>query len=109
MWAGIAAEVGVLLLIVYVPFLQSIFGTAGFPAQGWGFLLLCVPALLLADEGRKALLRFRERRRPGDASCRGAGAGRRGSRGGARHAGGEARRPPGAPEGVNGDHPPGVI
>jgi hypothetical protein len=49
-WAGIAAEVGVLLLIVYVPFLQSIFGTAGIPAQGWGFLLLCVPALLLADE-----------------------------------------------------------
>jgi magnesium-transporting ATPase (P-type) len=60
-WVGIATEVGVLLLIVHVPFLQSIFGTAGFPAQGWGFLLLCVPALLLADEGRKALLRFRER------------------------------------------------
>ena len=60
-WVGIATEVGLLLLIVHVPFLQSIFGTAGFPAQGWGFLLLCVPALLLADEGRKALLRFRER------------------------------------------------
>lgn len=60
-WIGIATEVGILLLIVHVPFLQSIFGTAGFPAQGWGFLLLCVPALLLADEGRKALLRFRER------------------------------------------------
>jgi len=61
LWAGITTEVGLLLLIVHVPFLQSIFGTAGFPAQGWWFLLLCVPALLLADEGRKALLRFRER------------------------------------------------
>ena len=60
-WVGIATEVGVLLLIVHVPFLQSIFGTAGFPAHGWGFLLLCVPALLLADEGRKAQRRFRER------------------------------------------------
>jgi Ca2+-transporting ATPase len=61
LWIGIASEVGLLLLIVHVPILQSIFGTAGFPAQGWWFLLLCVPALLLADEGRKALLRFRER------------------------------------------------
>jgi Ca2+-transporting ATPase len=60
-WIGIATEIGLLLLIVYVPFLQSIFGTAGIPAQGWWFLLPCVPALLLADEGRKALLRFRER------------------------------------------------
>jgi len=60
-WVGIATEVGLLLLIVHVPFLQSIFGTAGFPAQGWGFLLLCVPALLLADEGRKAQRRFRDR------------------------------------------------
>jgi magnesium-transporting ATPase (P-type) len=60
-WAGIAAEVALLLLIAYVPFLQTAFGTAPVPPGGWLFLLACVPLLLLADEARKALLRVRDR------------------------------------------------
>jgi potassium/sodium efflux P-type ATPase len=61
-WIGIAVEVILILLIVYVPFLQNIFGTAAFPPQYWLFLLAWTPALLFADELRKALLRWYERR-----------------------------------------------
>jgi P-type Ca2+ transporter type 2C len=61
-WLGIATELVLIVLIVYVPFLQEIFGTAAFPWQNWLFLLFLVPWLLLADELRKALLRWHERR-----------------------------------------------
>jgi potassium/sodium efflux P-type ATPase len=59
-WVGIAVEVTLIVLIVYVPFLQEIFGTSPFPPGNWLFLLAWTPALLLADELRKALLRRRE-------------------------------------------------
>ncbi len=61
-WIGIAVEVTLILLIVYVPFLQNIFGTAAFTAPYWFFLLAWTPFLLLADEARKALLGRRQRR-----------------------------------------------
>jgi potassium/sodium efflux P-type ATPase len=61
-WVGIAVEVTLIVLIVYVPFLQGIFGTAAFPSGNWLFLLAWTPALLLADELRKALLRRQEGR-----------------------------------------------
>ncbi|HAM33827.1 MAG TPA: ATPase [Deltaproteobacteria bacterium] len=61
LWAGIATEIALLLLIVYVPALQGVFGTAGIPLSGWLFLLPLAPALFIADEARKALLRRRER------------------------------------------------
>ncbi|HWS15567.1 MAG TPA: cation-transporting P-type ATPase, partial [Candidatus Methylomirabilis sp.] len=35
LWAGIATEIALLLLIVYVPALQGVFGTAGIPLYGW--------------------------------------------------------------------------
>ena len=57
LWVGVATEVLLLVLIVYVPALQWVFGTAAFPPSHWLFLLACVPSLLLADEVRKALLR----------------------------------------------------
>jgi magnesium-transporting ATPase (P-type) len=59
-WAGIAAELCLLLAIVYVPALQKVFGTSAVPPEGWLFLLAWSPVLLLADEARKALLRRRE-------------------------------------------------
>jgi magnesium-transporting ATPase (P-type) len=62
-WAGIAAEVVLLLLIVYVPFLQKVFGTGLIPLEGWAFVIAWAPALLLADEVRKALQRRREKAR----------------------------------------------
>ncbi len=62
-WAGIAAEIGLLLMIVYVPFLQKVIGTSGIPLEGWLFLIAWTPALLLADEARKAFVRRGERRK----------------------------------------------
>ena len=61
-WIGIAVEVTLFLLIVYVPFLQNIFGTAAFTFPYWFFLLVWTPFILLADEARKALLGQRQRR-----------------------------------------------
>jgi magnesium-transporting ATPase (P-type) len=61
LWAGVATEIALLLLIVYIPALQGVFGTAAIPSSGWLFLLPLAPALFLADEARKALLRRRKR------------------------------------------------
>jgi magnesium-transporting ATPase (P-type) len=61
LWAGVATEIALLLLIVYVPALQGVFGTATIPASGWLLLLSLAPALFLVDEARKALLRRRKR------------------------------------------------
>ncbi len=60
LWVGIAVEIGLLLAIVRVPFLQKVFGTSAFPPEGWLFLAALAPSLLLADEARKAVLRWRE-------------------------------------------------
>jgi P-type Ca2+ transporter type 2C len=45
-----------------MPFFQRVIGTAAFPAQNWLFLFAWLPALLFADEARKALLRWRDAR-----------------------------------------------
>ncbi len=47
----------ILALIVYVPFLQNVIGTAAIPATDWLWLLLMAPLLLLTDEVRKILTR----------------------------------------------------
>jgi magnesium-transporting ATPase (P-type) len=62
-WAGIATELVLALMIVYAPFFQWIFGTAAFPLSYWLFLFAWTPSLLLVDEARKGLLRWRERDR----------------------------------------------
>lgn len=61
-WLGIATELILIALITYAPFLQNVIGTAAFPLRNWLFLFAWTPALLLADEARKALLRLRGRR-----------------------------------------------
>ncbi|MCX7782470.1 MAG: cation-transporting P-type ATPase [Meiothermus sp.] len=58
-WVGIATELLLLAAIVYVPFLQGIFGTAAFAWQHWLFLLAWMPVLLVADELRKWVVRRR--------------------------------------------------
>jgi magnesium-transporting ATPase (P-type) len=58
-WVGIATELMLVLLIIYVPFLQHIFGTAAFSLSNWLFLLAWTPSLLVVDEVRKALWRRR--------------------------------------------------
>jgi magnesium-transporting ATPase (P-type) len=61
-WVGIASELAIIVLIVYVPFLQRLIGTGPFPACDWLWLLPLVPLLLIADEFRKWLARRGERR-----------------------------------------------
>jgi magnesium-transporting ATPase (P-type) len=61
-WVGIATELILVNLLIYVPFFRGLFGTAPFALKNWLFLFAWTPSLLLADELRKALLRWRERR-----------------------------------------------
>jgi len=61
-WIGIGSELLLISLIVYVPFFQSLVGTASFPLGNWLFLFAWTPSLLLADELRKGLVRRKERR-----------------------------------------------
>jgi Ca2+-transporting ATPase len=58
-WIGIGSEIVLIFLLVYVPLLQRIFGTAAFALSNWLFLFAWTPALLVIDEVRKALLRAR--------------------------------------------------
>jgi len=61
-WVGIASELLLVNLLIYVPFFHGLFGTADFALRNWLFLFAWTPSLLLADELRKAILRHRERR-----------------------------------------------
>jgi magnesium-transporting ATPase (P-type) len=58
-WIGIAVEIALIAALVYLPWLQAIFDTAPLPAANWLLLLACTPALLIADELRKAFVRHR--------------------------------------------------
>jgi len=60
-WVGIGTELMLIVLLLYVPVLQQLFGTAPFPLWNWLFLFAWTPLLLVADEGRKALVRRRAR------------------------------------------------
>ena len=57
-WIGIASELALVLLIIYMPPLQRVFGTAAIPLSHWLFLLAWTPVLFLADELRKAFIRW---------------------------------------------------
>lgn len=61
-WAGIVSELVLIVLIVHVPFLQTLVGTAAFSPWNWLPLFAVAPLLLVADELRKALVRHGERR-----------------------------------------------
>jgi magnesium-transporting ATPase (P-type) len=58
--AGIVAEVVLILLIVYTPPGQALFGTAPFGYQAWLLVPPFAVAMLLLEETRKALVRRRE-------------------------------------------------
>jgi magnesium-transporting ATPase (P-type) len=64
-WVGILTELVVVALIVYVPFLQTIFGTAALSFQHWLFLFAWTPLLFIAEEFRKFLLCWWYRRTEG--------------------------------------------
>jgi len=54
---GVLATFGILAAIVYVPFLQPLFGTASLLPLDLLFLLLIAPAVLVMEELRKMLKR----------------------------------------------------
>jgi P-type Ca2+ transporter type 2C len=59
---GIAGELTLLALLVYVPFLQRVFSTGPLDLVNWLYVFAWMPVLLFLDELRKAFLRRRERR-----------------------------------------------
>lgn len=61
---GVAVELALLGLLVYVPFLQKAFHTAPLGLVEWCYVLAWAPAVLLADEARKAVMRRRGRSIP---------------------------------------------
>jgi magnesium-transporting ATPase (P-type) len=58
-WVGIATELALLGLLLYVPVLQRLFDTAPLPLPNWLVLCAWTPLLLIADEGRKVLIHRR--------------------------------------------------
>ncbi len=60
---GIIIELALLAAIVYVPFLQPVFGTAALAPADWLALFLLAPAVLLIDEVRKRLVQRAAKRR----------------------------------------------
>jgi len=58
---GIAVELALLGLLVYTPFLHSLFNTAPLGLREWAYLFAWAPVIFLLDELRKAILRWRER------------------------------------------------
>jgi magnesium-transporting ATPase (P-type) len=57
-WFGIASELFLIVLLIYLPILQGVFGTAALGWRDWLFLLAWTPALLVIDELRKWGLRL---------------------------------------------------
>jgi calcium-translocating P-type ATPase len=56
---GLAVEAALILAIVYTPLGQALFGTAPLPAAAWAFMVPFALAMLVLEEGRKALARVR--------------------------------------------------
>jgi Ca2+-transporting ATPase len=59
---GIAGELTLLALLVYVPFFYGIFNTGPLHLIDWVYVFAWTPVILFLDELRKAFLRRRERR-----------------------------------------------
>jgi magnesium-transporting ATPase (P-type) len=59
---GIAVELTLLGILVYTPFLHSIFNTAPIGLREWIYLFAWTPVIFLLDELRKVILRRRENR-----------------------------------------------
>ena len=62
-WLGILSELVLVVMIVYVPFLNQFIGTGPFPAWYWLFLVPFIPALTIIDEIAKFIKRRIDSRR----------------------------------------------
>jgi magnesium-transporting ATPase (P-type) len=54
---GIAFELSLLCLLIYVPFFNGIFNTSPIGIKEWAFLIIWAPMIILLDEIRKSFLR----------------------------------------------------
>jgi sodium/potassium-transporting ATPase subunit alpha len=59
LWWAVAAEIGLILLIVYTSFGNRLFGTAPLPAWAWAAGLPAIAAMVVIDELRKWVQRSR--------------------------------------------------
>ncbi|NWF86214.1 cation-transporting P-type ATPase [Candidatus Bathyarchaeota archaeon] len=57
-WFGIAAQVSILSFLVYVPFLQALFGTTALGLMDWAFLASLALVVIFAEEIRKWFARI---------------------------------------------------
>ena len=60
---GVATELSLLAVLIYTPFLQGVFNTGPIGPREWAYVFAWTPVIFLLDEARKALLRWRARRR----------------------------------------------
>ncbi|HSQ02155.1 MAG TPA: cation-transporting P-type ATPase [Methanobacterium sp.] len=58
---GILFEVAVVLSIVYIPYLQDIFGTTALGIYQWLYILSFIPIMFFAEELRKYVVRRRDK------------------------------------------------
>jgi Ca2+-transporting ATPase len=61
LWAAIAGSVGMQVLVVYLPFLQSAFGTTSLNASDWIFCIAVASSVLWLREGSKVVARRKSR------------------------------------------------
>jgi magnesium-transporting ATPase (P-type) len=57
LWGGIALEVALILLIVYTPWGNALFGTAPLSSQVWLYVIPFVVGMGVVEEARKWLVR----------------------------------------------------
>jgi P-type Ca2+ transporter type 2C len=62
---GFCVELGLISVLIYMMPFQAMFEHGPLPLKYWGFLFLYAPVMFFAEEGRKAIMRRRERRRAG--------------------------------------------
>ena len=61
LWAAIAGSVALQVVVVYVPFLQSAFGTAALNGSDWILCIAVASSVLWLREGSKAVIRLKAR------------------------------------------------
>jgi len=61
LWMGIASELVIVALMIYVPVFNNFIGTGPFALKYWLFLVAWIPSLIVMDEIRKWLLRRKEK------------------------------------------------